>query len=218
MSDTNTQQTTDTTQASQPETSQGSTEGTQEALFTQSHVDTIATRARKEAREIERKKVLEDLGIENFDSLKSLLKEHQDRKQAEMSELEKAQAQIDAANRKAQDAEKRIQEMETRILNDARRNVFETAVTTNGGTNAKRLYMLVQAEKPTEFTALFGDDATPDDSKLKAFIKQVQADFPEYFGTQGAGSPSASGGIAPTSLQRATEDAKKEIEKLHGKL
>jgi hypothetical protein len=186
--------------------------------FTQADVDRIVGERLKRDREAQETKLKERYGVTDLSEVEKLLEAKRKADEAALSELEKAQAQIDAANRKAQDAEKRIQEMETRILNDARRGVFETAVTSNGGTNAKRLYMLVQAEKGNEFTALFGDDATSDDSKLKAFIKQVQADFPEYFGTQGAGSPSASGGIAPTSLQRATEDAKKEIEKKFGKL
>lgn len=167
----------------------------------------------RKAREDKRKERYSGL---SDDDVLALVEKQRKADEAALSELEKAQAQIDAANKKAQDAETKYQEMQARVLSEQRRNVFESAITASGGTNAKRLYMLVQAEKGTEFTALFGDDGTVDDGKLKAFIKQVQADFPEYFGNAGAGSPSNAHGFAPNSQN--TSEIEKRLKKKFGRM
>jgi hypothetical protein len=218
MSDTNTTPTpesTDNSQASPPATPQGNNGGN-EAAFSQADVDRITTRARHEAREIVQKKLLEDLGLESIDSLKSIITDAQKRKESEMSEAQKLQLQIEALTKKAQEAEQRALATETRYLNEQRRNVFESALTASGSSNAKRVYTLLQLDKPTEFLSVFGDDATPDDGKLKALVKQVQADYPEYFGNPGAGSPSNSNGVAPNSMNN--DEVAKQIRKKFGKL
>ena len=80
----------------QPETSQGEHEGqnTSDKTFSQSDVDRIVGERAKRAAEAERKRFLEDLGIDDFDSIKTLLTAEQQRKEAEMSEVEKLQKQI----------------------------------------------------------------------------------------------------------------------------
>jgi hypothetical protein len=214
MSDTTQTEQPNTTTQPTPDTSQGKDEGTKERNFTQADLDTYAGKARTEARAAAQKKFLEDLGIESVDSLKSILEDVKKRKESELSESQKLQQQIEAANKKVQEAEQRAKDTEAKYLAEQRRSAFESAV---GGNNPKRVYALIQLEKPADFAAVFGEDATPDKGKLDALIKQVQADYPEYFGAAGAGSPSNAGGVAPTA-QKPIEDARKEIQKKHGSL
>lgn len=202
----------DNPQATQPVTPQDTTTGG----ATQADIDRIISERLKRDRQVQEEKRKERFGGLSDDEMLALIEKQRKADEAALSETQKLQAQIEAANRKAQEAENKYQEMQARVLNEQRRNVFESAITASGGTNAKRLYMLVQAEKGTEFTALFGDDATVDDGKLKAFVKQVQADFPEYFGNSGAGSPSNSNGVAPNSQNN--DELAKQLKKKFGKL
>jgi hypothetical protein len=101
---------------------------------------------------------------------------------------------------------------------NGRKQAFLNAVQTSGGTNATRIYALMQVEKPDALSSVFGDDdATPDEGKMKSLIKQVQVDYPEYFGTSGAGSPSNSNGVAPTSQQQ-TEKTVQQMTAKFGKM
>lgn len=209
MSDTTTTNTenTDDKQVPTPETSQGKPEGKTEPTFTQADIDRLMTKTRHEARDSVQKKLLEDLGLDSFDTLKSIISDAQKRKEAEMSETQKLQAQIEAMQKKVAEAEQRAKDEAEKRLGEQRRNIFEAAIASSGGNNPKRVYTLLQLEKPNDFLAVFGDDATADEGKLKALIKQVQADYPEYFGSKGAGSPSNANGDAP----KAGEEAKRQV-------
>lgn len=218
MSDTTITSTSDNPEGSPPATPQGDNGGKPEPTFSQAELNKIAAQRAKEAQERERKKLLEDTGLDSMDSLMTLIADAKKRKESELSELEKAQAQIDAANKKAQEAITAKEALEKQILDSNHKAAFLKAVQENGGSQVEDLYILVQAKRSGDYAQVFGEDATADEAKMKALIKEVQAAFPHYFGTSGAGSPSANGGIAPTSLQRATEEAKKDIEKKFGKL
>jgi hypothetical protein len=217
MSDTTQTEQPNTTTPSTPDTSQGTTEG-KDAKFTQADLDTYAGKARTEARTAAQKKFLEELGIESVDNLKTILADVKKRQESELSEAQKLQAQIEAANKKAAEAEQRAKDTEAKYLAEQRRSAFESAVTAGGGNNAKRVYALLQMEKPDDYLSVFAaDSAAPDDAKLKALIKQVQTDYPEYFGAPGAGSPSNAHGIAP-NVQQKVEEAKQDVEKKFGRL
>lgn len=204
---------TDTTPPAQPPATPPENSGG----FTQADVDRIIADRLKRDREAQQAKLLESLGVTSLDDAKTALDAKRKADEAALSETQKLQAQIETANKKAAEFEQRAKDTEAKYINEQRRNVFEGAVTASGGNNARRVYALMQLEKPADFAAVFSEDATPDDGKLKALIKQVQSDYPEYFGSAGAGSPSNAGGMAPT-VQKVTEDTKKEIEKKFGKL
>jgi hypothetical protein len=192
-------ETQDTPQASQPDSTQGQQSANPEATFTQADIDRIVGERAKRAQDTAINKLLTDLGFEKPDELKALVKDAKARKEAEMSEIEKATAAIEAANKKAQEAEQRYQQAMQQMLDRDRKGAFLKAVQASGGGNVDDLFILVSAKHGDDFKSVFGDDATPDEAKMKAFVKQVQASFPAYFGTQGAGSPSTNNGIAPNS-------------------
>jgi alanyl-tRNA synthetase len=188
-----------------------------EATFTQADVDRIVGERAKRAQEAAINKMLTELGFERPDDLKALVTDAKKRKDAEMSELEKAQVAIDAANKKAKEAEDRYQQAQQEMLNRERKQAFLKATRDSGGSNPDDLFILVQAKHQSEFVSVFGDDAIPDESKMKTFMKQVQSSFPAYFGTSGAGSPSNSNGVAPTS-QQETEKTVQQMTAKFGKM
>jgi hypothetical protein len=175
--------------------------GASESTFTQADIDRIITDRLKRDREAQETKLKERYGVADLAEVEKLLEAKRKSDEAALSELEKAQAEIDKARKQAEEALQAKAALEQQILADKRKQAFLEAVRTNGGTNPDRVYALLHVEKPDAYTEVFGDDVTPDDGKLKALIKQVQADYTEYFGTSGAGSPSNAQGIAPNSVQ-----------------
>lgn len=214
MSDTNSTPTPETPDTPQPTPTTPSEQIT--GGFTQADVDRIIADRLKRDREAQETKLKERYGVSDLSEVEALIKAKREADEAALSETQKLQAQIDALTRKAQEAEQRAKETENKYLNEQRRSVFENALTASGSTNAKRVYTLLQLDKPNDFASVFGDDATPDDNKLKSLIKQVQADYPEYFGNPGAGSPSNGNGVAPNSQN--TDDIQKQLKKRFGKL
>lgn len=204
---------TDNPQPTTPSDKQGDSGQT---TFTQADLDRIIADRLKRDRESQQAKWLESLGVTSLDDAKTALEAKRKSDEAAMSELEKYQVQLDKANKRAEEAERLRIDLENRILADSRKQTFVSAIRDNGGSNPERVYALLQVEKPDDYKSIFGEGATPDDNKLKALIKQVQADYPEYFGTQGAGSPSNAQGIAPNSQN--TEDLERQMKKKFGKL
>lgn len=189
-----------------------------EPTLTQADVDRIVKERLKRDRQAQESKRLEDLGLESFDDLKTMLDDYRKRKEADMSELEKAQSKIADAEKKAQEAEQRAQALQAEYLAARRREVFLKVVRDNGGHDEDDLYILVTAKHGEDLNAVFGEnEATADEAKLKSFIKQVQSDHPAYFGTASAGSPSNAGGIAPNSPE-VDNEMRRTMTKKFGRL
>lgn len=193
--------------ASTPDTSQGTAnnEGATEATFTQAELDRIVGERAKRASEAAISKLLQSLGVENVEQAQSTFEDAKKRREAEMSELEKAQAQIEAAQKQAKEALEAKQSLEQTIIANGRKQAFLKAVADGGGSNADDLFILVNAKRANDFTAVFDEDTSPNEAKMKQFIKQVQNDFPTYFGTSGAGSPSNNNGVARSSADFSEE-------------
>lgn len=179
---------------------------TTESTFTQKDVDSIVEARLKRERETVMSKLLEQLGVEKLEDAQALVTSEKKRKEAEMSELEKAQAQIDAANKKAQEALEAKQALEQKILANARQQAFLKAATSRGGKSVDDLFILVQAKHSDDFLGVFAEDGSADDKKMEKFIADIQKSFPSYFGSAGAGSPSNEGGVAPNEAD-FTEEA-----------
>lgn len=192
--------------------------GTDAPTFTQAELDKHIADRLKRDRDAQQTKFLESLGVTSLEEAKSALDAKRKADEAQLSELDKAQKAIEQANQARQAAEQRVTEMETRIRDDQRKQVFTRAIAEGGGNNPEDLFILVTAKYGEDFQAVFKEDATPDEAKLKAFVKQVQSSFSNYFGSAGAGSPPTAHGTAPTSLQKAAELAEKEIESKFGNL
>ena len=188
-----------------PDTPQGDNGG-KEGQFTQGDIDRIGTRIRHETRDVERKKILEEMGIESFDVLKSFVTDAQERKQASLSELEKATAQIEAANQKALDAEQKLSDLQAEQIAFGRGNAFKDAVRKAGSDDGDNLILLVQAKMGDMFDAVFDDGETEaNEDKMDALVKEVQSKFAMFFGSSGAGSPSNNNGVARSSADMTKE-------------
>lgn len=75
-----------------------------EKKFSQKDLDALVGEARKSGRETAVKKLLEELGVEDAEKLKTALAEAKKLKEAQMSEADKQKAALDAAEKAAADA------------------------------------------------------------------------------------------------------------------
>lgn len=200
------------------DTSQDKPEGTTEAAFTQADVDRIVGDRAKRAKEAGKSELLQELGVEDPDALKSLIADYKKRKEAEMSEAEKALAEVEKERKKREDAEEQLASLQSTIKAQAREGAFKDALRKAGAEHEDDLHILVQAKMQETYMSAFDEDGKPLEKQLDALIKQVQADYGTYFKTAGAGNPSKAGGIAPTSQAEATKEAEKTVNKKFGKL
>lgn len=202
----------------QPDTSQGDNEGASEPTFTQAELDKIVGERAKRAKESTQSQILEQLGVDSLDSIKALLDEAKKRKEAEMSEVEKALATADKERAEKEAAKQQLADLQAQIIANKRENAFKDAIRKSGGSSEDDLYILVQAKMKDELSGAFDDNGVADDKQLEALVKQVQSAYGNYFATSGAGSPSVSGGQVPTSITEATKAAEKDIQKKFGRL
>lgn len=193
--------------------------GQGEKTFTQAELEFHISERLKRDRETQQKQIFESLGVNGLDDLKQVIEAKRKADEAQMSEVEKAQAKIAEYERKAQEAEQKLTEMQNQRIADGRKSAFADAIRQSGSDQSNHLYVLMQAEMADMFNAVFDDGSTtPDDGKMKALVKEVQTKFPMFFGTAGAGSPSNNGGVNPTSKQQSFEDAQRETIEKYGKL
>lgn len=194
-----------------PDTTQGENETSQ--VFTQTEVDKIVGERAKRAKETAQKQLLESLGLESLDDAQSLIEDARKRKEAEMSEVEKALAQADKEREKREALEARIAEMEAQQVANRRVSALKAALRESGATNEDDLVILIDARMKDDYLSAFDDNGTPDEKQLGAFVKQVQSKYETYFKSAGAGNPSVNNGTPPTSSDEARKQAKQTLNK-----
>jgi DNA-binding transcriptional MerR regulator len=201
-----------------PEPNAGQQQESNERLFTQADIDRIVADRAKRAAASERSKLLEDLGVDDPAKVKAMLDDYRKKQEAEMTEAEKALAEAARYKAEAEAARAELAAANARQAAQQRRRVIESALSKGGANDVDNLSILVNAKLEDKISAVFGEDNAPDDKALTAFVKDVQAAFPAFFGTAGAGSPSNAGGISPTSKAKAEQEAQAEIARKFGKI
>lgn len=187
-----------------------------EPTFTQADVNDIATRTRREARESERKKLLEDLGAENFDTLKSLLADAKQRKEAEMSETDKLKKQLEDYQKQLDSEKQQRAALEQARVNDRRDNGLLELL--DKAHNKVQVLNLIKTDKPDGVVELIKEDGTFDEVKAKKLIADYTAENAYLFKSGAPGSQSNSDGRPPQPERKALEQAQAELNKKFGKL
>ena len=192
-------------------------QGGSEQTFTQADIDRIIADRLKRDRDAQEKKMLEGLGVQSASELQEMLEAKRKADEAQLSELEKVQKQLDKEREQRTEIEKQLADTQAKQLADGRKAIFSEAATASGGADVNQLFLLVSHELGDQFQSLFDEGSTQADEKqLKAFIKDVQGKFPRYFGVAGGGSPSNAGGVSPNA--NPTEEMEQMVRRKFGKL
>lgn len=217
--DTNDTSTTeDNSKGSQTDTSQDNKDGAtqDEPTFTQEQVNALMGKTRKDARSTTEKQFLDSLGIENIDAIKAILDDNKKRKDAEMSEVEKAQAKIDELNQQLeQEKQARLQAEQQRVQIE-RNGVIAAALQTAGSQHPEDLILIAESIG-VSFASAWSENGALDQKGLDKAVADLRSKRPSAFTPTTPGSPSNSGGSVKKPGEMTKQD-KQEMKNKHGKL
>jgi hypothetical protein len=194
-----------------PQGTNGGQQGQEEIIqFTPSQ---LKARLERDA-EAEMRRFLGDLGLESRDALKTLLTEHKQRKEAEMSEVEKLQAKLADAEAKREQAAMELESMRLQRIADNRDGVIKDLAKTAGAIDTDDILLALHKDA-TALAALVDKDGTPDTKAIEKAIGIVQTAKPHLFSANVPGVPSSKGGkpIPPdkAKLEAATNAYAKRL-------
>jgi hypothetical protein len=167
-----------------------------EAKFTQADIDRILAERLSRAKESTRKELLGEFGVDNPDTLKEALKKAKEREEAEMSESQKLQKQLEIA----QKANALLSEEKQNLLNAQRIERRNSAIIT-AAQEAKAIDpsdVVAWATGQSELIdATLKEDGTTDTAAVKKLIDAAKKAKPHFFTSSGVGSPSNAHGRVP---------------------
>jgi hypothetical protein len=186
-------------------TNGGQSQGQEEIIqFTPSQ---LKARLERDA-EAEMRRFLGDLGLESRDALKALLTEHKQRKEAEMSEVEKLQAKLADVEAKREQVAQELDSMRLQRIADNRDGVIKELAKVAGAIDTDDILLALHKDA-TALAALVDKDGTPDTKAIEKAIGIVQTAKPHLFSANVPSVPSSKGGkpIAPdkAKLEAATK-------------
>jgi len=177
--------------------------------LTQADVDRIIADRLKRDREAQRKQWLEGLGYDSEDALKADVQAKREADAASKTELEQAQAAVEAANKKVAEAEARAaQALET--AKEERRNTAILNAVKDAEKPASVLTLLI-AEHAEDVAALMTDDGSIDAKKVEALATVARKEYAGMFPSGSPGSPSNHGGKVPQPDQKVKDEVRRNI-------
>lgn len=163
--------------------------------FTQAELDKMFADRAKQAEKSAEAKFLKALGVDNLDSLKTLLKEANTLKQAQMSETEKLQAAADGAAKRAAELEAALNaERQARLESTRDAAILEAA---KGAEIPADVIVWAKAHAAEDLAKTLNDDGTINTGAVKALAEKCRKERPGWFTAGGPGSPSNAGGKLP---------------------
>lgn len=177
-----------------------------DTTFTQADLDRLVGSARKQARESVRNDLLKELGFESADDLKAMVTSAREKADAEKSDLEKAQAEIERWKKQAEEAQTARQEAEQERMEERRQSAILNAL--KEAKKPSDVLILVNARFTEDVAGVMSDDGALDEKALKSLVEKVKKEWPDQFGSSSPGSPSNAGGKVPTANK---DDIRKSI-------
>lgn len=198
-----------------PETSQGNTEGSQQqpTAFTQADVDRIVADRAKRAEKSAISGLLETLGLDSIDSLKTTIDSERKRKEAEMSATEKLQAELDAMKQTIAEKDAALSEANQTRLNEKRDSSLLQLL--SKAHDPHKALLLIKAEKADVVNNLLAEDGTFDGAVAEKLVADYAAANAYLFSSGAPGSPSNNDGRTPQPDLKAAQN---EVAKKFGRL
>lgn len=187
-----------------------------EMTFTQADIDRIAGERAKRAAEAAATKLLAKLGVEDADTAAALLAEYRQRKEADMSEAEKATAAIDAARKEAEALKAALEVERKQRIADKRDNALAQALASAQAIDADDVVLWLQRNAQDAVSALVQNDGTIDPDGVTALVAKARSERPHFFRPGGPGSPSNKGGEVPQAPLSAKAQLAAQLAAQHG--
>lgn len=167
------------------------------ATFTQEQVNAIVGERARRASESAVSELLKSLGFEKPDELKAIVDETRQRKEAEMSEAEKARAEVEAARKQAEELKAALDGERQQRITDRRDNALAQALAAAHAIDADDALIWLRNKAAEDVAAIVREDGTVDPDGIAALVAKVRAEKPHFFRPGGPGSPSNRGGEVP---------------------
>jgi len=199
-----------------PETQPGQQSADSSTGVPQEIVNKLVGEARQSGRTSAEKSLLEALGLDSIDALKSLVESEKQRKEAEMSEVEKAQALAEKARQELEAARNE----NAKILKQMRDNQRDSGLLSllSNAHEPQKALILLKAEKAEAVDSLLGEDGTFNTEAAQKLITDYQTQNGYLFKSSNPGSPSNSGGKPPKPQAKLMEEAALEVKNKFGSI
>lgn len=181
--------TTDNTAAPQQPAQQPATDGAKSgssngATLTQEHFNAETGKARKEGRQSGVNDVLKKLGLtseEEIEALKSTIEDARKRKEADMSEAEKAKAELEREKAAKTALEQRIAQIETERRTEKVTSAITGKAASLKANDADDVLRYAKDKHAEELAGLMDESGAIDDKKVTALLDKIKAAKPSYF-------------------------------------
>lgn len=208
--------------ASTPTQTGAANPGSTEAkLFTQADVDRILNEKLEKAPQREARikaELLKQLGLAedaDFNTLKSTIEEARKRKEADMSEADKARAELERERKAREAAEQKALTIEAERRNDRIASALTSAAGKLKANDTDDVLRYARDKHAEALTALIDDSGEIDQKKVDTLMDKIKAEKAHYFTppVQPFGSPSNSGGRMPLSDARLREQGAQDTKR-----
>ena len=180
----------------------------EEKKFTQSDMNILMGKTRKEARERAHADLLKDTGLEDVELLKTLAKEAKAKKEAEQSEADRLKAQIEREKKQREETEAALlAERQARLMDKRDAALRDLAKEARA---PEDVILWAEANAADALGSAVTEDGQIDTKALQAIVEQCKKARPHWFGADSAGTPSNTGGRAASP----GKDREKILERL----
>lgn len=175
----------------------GQQQGEGEQRFTQADVDKIVGERAKRAAEAAVNKLLADLGYDSPDTLKKDTAEARKRREAEMSEVEKAQREVDEARKQAEAFKTQMEQERQQRITDRRNSAIEAAAQRARAEAPRDVLLWAQEYARDTLAKTINEDGSINDKEVAALIDACREQRKGWFTGSAPGSPSNADGKLP---------------------
>jgi hypothetical protein len=170
------------------------------AKFTQADVDRLLGERAKRAAESATNKILASLGFESVDDLKKLVTTAKERAEAELSEAQKLQKQLETLTAEKQSVQAQLDAEKKERIADKRNAAVLAAASEARAVNSDDVLLWAEkfgADHNAPLDKVINDEGQIDKKAIEMIITAAKKERPNYFQQGGPGSPSNRDGQPP---------------------
>lgn len=166
-------------------------------ILTQKQMDAIVGSRTKEASAAALSTLAKELGYDSVDDMKAAAKEAKERRDKDMSELDKVNKALAKLEAEKAEALALAQTEKAARIADRVNGKIETLARAAKAANPEDVVDFLRGKRADEVAKLVKDDGTVDDKAIEKLVADVKKDRPSWFGVSGPGSPSNKDGRPP---------------------
>lgn len=167
--------------------------------FTQEQLNAILKERLDKAESAATKRILEALGVDSLDAVKTAVTSAKTAEEANQTELQKLQKKIDAVTLAHTQAQARIDAFEQKEKIGIRNAAISKKLVEANATNAEDLLILLSVKNADLVDAALTAEGKADEKAIEALVAKAQAEYSGSFASKAPGSPSNARGKAPTN-------------------